>query len=336
MKVAICSAQSYDRQFLLAANRDAGHELVFFDSHLCEETRQMVGGFPAVCVFVNDTLNAPVLETLVAQGTRLIALRCAGFNNVDIQAANSVGLRVVRVPAYSPHSVAEHTVVLMLALNRHLHQAYNRVRNGNFALQGLLGFELRGKTVGIIGTGRIGTAVAQLLRGFGCRLIAHDPQQSSECISLGVEYMPLEQLYADSDIITLHCPLSPPTHHLIDAPAIARMKHGVMLINTSRGAVIDTRAVIEGLKSSKIGYLGLDVYEQEGDLFFQDLSDQVLKDDVFGRLLTFPNVLITGHQGFFTAEALSSIAQTTLQNISVFERDGICQNEVTVELLRTG
>jgi D-lactate dehydrogenase len=210
------------------------------------------------------------------------------------------------------------------------------VRNGNFALQGLLGFELRGKTVGIIGTGRIGTAVAQLLRGFGCCLIAHDPQPSSECISLGVEYMPLEQLYADSDIITLHCPLNPETHHLIDAAAIARMKHGVMLINTSRGAVIDTPAVIEGLKSSKIGYLGLDVYEQEGDLFFQDLSDQVLKDDVFGRLLTFPNVLITGHQGFFTAEALSSIAQTTLQNISVFERDGICQNEVTVELLRTG
>ncbi|HEY6044300.1 MAG TPA: NAD(P)-dependent oxidoreductase, partial [Nitrosospira sp.] len=217
MKVAICSAQSYDRQFLMSANRDAGHELVFFDSHLCEETRQMVAGFPAVCVFVNDTLNAAVLETLAAQGTRLIALRCAGFNNVDIQAASNLGLRVVRVPAYSPHSVAEHTVALMLALNRHLHQAYNRVRNGNFALQGLLGFELRGKTVGIIGTGRIGTAVAQILRGFGCRLIAHDPQQSSECISLGVEYMPLEKLYADSDVITLHCPLSPQTHHLIDA-----------------------------------------------------------------------------------------------------------------------
>ena len=336
MKVAVCSAQSYDRQFLLAANRDIGHELMFFDSHLCEETRQMVAGFPAVCVFVNDTLNAAVLQTLAAQGTRLIALRCAGFNNVDIQAANSLGLRVVRVPAYSPHSVAEHSVGLMLALNRHLHQAYNRVRNGNFALQGLLGFELRGKTVGIVGTGRIGAAVARILHGFGCRLVAHDPQQNPECISLGLEYIPLEQLYADSDIITLHCPLNRKTHHLIDRAAITRMKRGVMLINTSRGAVIDTLAVIEGLKSSKIGCLGLDVYEQEGDLFFQDLSDQVRQDDVFERLLTFPNVLITGHQGFFTAEALSSIAQTTLQNISVFEHDGVSQNEVTVELLRAG
>ncbi|MDE2365742.1 MAG: 2-hydroxyacid dehydrogenase [Betaproteobacteria bacterium] len=336
MKVAVCSAQSYDHQFLPAANRDIGHELVFFDSHLCEETRRMVAGFPAVCVFVNDTLNNPVLEALAVQGTRLIALRCAGFNNVDIQAASSLGLRVVRVPAYSPHSVAEHAVSLMLALNRHIHQAYNRVRNGNFALQGLLGFELRGKTVGIIGTGRIGVAVAKILHGFGCRLVAHDLQPSAECIRLGVEYVPLKQLYAESDIITLHCPLNPQTHHLIDAAAIARMKQGVMLINTSRGAVIDTRAVIAGLKSSKIGNLALDVYEQEGDLFFKDLSDQIIKDDIFGRLLTFPNVLITGHQGFFTAEALSSIAQTTLQNISIFEREGICQNEVTVDLLRAG
>lgn len=334
MRVAVCSTQSYDRQFFLAANHDAGHELVFFDSRLCEETRQMVAGFPAVCVFVNDTLDAAVLTALAAQGARLIVLRCAGFNNVDIQAANDLGLRVVRVPAYSPHSVAEHSVALMLALNRHLHRAYNRVRNGNFALQGLLGFELRGKTVGIVGTGRIGAAVAQILHGFGCRLIAYDPQPNPGCISLGVEYVPLEKLTAVSDIITLHCPLNQQTRHLIDTVAVARMKQGVMLINTSRGAVIDTLAVIEGLKSSKIGHLGLDVYEQEGDLFFQDLSDQVIQDDVFERLLTFPNVLITGHQGFFTDEALSSIAQTTLQNISVFERDGVCQNEVTVELLR--
>ena len=333
MRVAVCSAQSYDRQFFTAANHDVGHELVFFDSHLCHETRQMVGDFPAVCVFVNDTLDATVLETLAAHGTRLIALRCAGFNNVDIRGASKLGLHVVRVPAYSPHSVAEHSVGLILVLNRHLHQAYNRVRSGNFALQGLLGFELRGKTIGIVGTGRIGVAITQILRGFGCRLIAHDPQESLECISLGVEYVPLEKLYAESDIITLHCPLNPQTHRLIDRAAISQMKRGVMLINTSRGAVIDTQAVIEGLKSAKIGSLGLDVYEQEGDLFFQDLSDQVIQDDVFGRLLTFPNVLITGHQGFFTAEALSSIAQTTLQNITVFERDGICQNEVKVDLL---
>lgn len=333
MKIAVCSAQSHDRQFLSAANGDFGHELTFFDSHLCEETRQMVAGFPAVCVFVNDTLDAPVLEALAAQGTRLIALRCAGFNNIDIQAASRLGLRVVRVPAYSPHSVAEHAVALMLMLSRHLHQAYNRVRNGNFALQGLLGFELRAKTVGIVGTGRIGSAVAQILHGFGCRLFAHDPEQNTECSDLGVEYVSLERLYADSDIITLHCPLNPRTHRLIDAAAIEHMKRGVMLINTSRGAVIDTRAVIDGLKASKIGYLGLDVYEQEGDLFFQDLSDQVRQDDVFERLLTFPNVIITGHQGFFTAEALASIAQTTLQNISLFEHEGLCQNEVTLELV---
>ena len=334
MKVAVCSAKPYDRQFLEAANLNIGHELAFFDLPLCEETQRMVEGFPAVCVFVNDTLNADVLRTLSSQGTRLIALRCAGFNNVDIQAAVDLGLHVVRVPAYSPHSVAEHCVGLMLALNRRLCQAYNRVRSGNFELQGLLGFELRGKTVGIIGTGRIGTAVVQILHGFGCRLIAYDPQHSPECIRLGVEYVPLEKLYADSDIITVHCPLNQKTHHLIDRAAIMRMRQGIMLINTSRGAVIDTQAVIEGLKSSKIGYLGLDVYEQEGDLFFQDLSDQVIQDDVFLRLLTFPNVLITGHQGFFTVDALSSIAQTTLQNISTFERDGVCQNEVTPALLR--
>jgi D-lactate dehydrogenase len=333
MKIAVCSAQSYDRQFLSDANRDFGHELTFFDSHLCQETRQMVAGFPAVCAFVNDTLDALVLEALAGQGTRLIALRCAGFNNVDIPAACKLGIQVVRVPAYSPYSVAEHTVSLMLALNRHLHQAYNRVRNGNFALQGLLGVELHGKTVGIIGTGRIGSAVAQILRGFGCRLIAHDPEQSIDCISLSVEYVPLEQLYAGSDIITLHCPLNPQTHHLIDAAAVARMKPGVMLINTSRGAVIDTRAVIEALKACRIGYLGLDVYEQEGDLFFQDLSDRVRQDDVFERLLTFPNVVITGHQGFFTVEALASIAHTILQNISLFEAGKSCQNEVTTRLI---
>lgn len=333
MKIAVCSAKHYDRQFLMTANGSARHEFAFFESRLSGETREMVAGFPVVCVFVNDVLNAPVLETLVANGTRLIALRCAGFNNVDIQTATALGLHVVRVPAYSPHSVAEHTVGLMLALNRRLHHAYNRVRNGNFELQGLLGFELRGKTMGIIGTGHIGTAVAEILQGFGCRLLGYDPQPSEKCIGLGLEYVPIEQLYTQSDIITLHCPLNQQTHHLIDAEAISRMKQGIMLINTSRGAVIDTQAVIGGLKSSKIGYLGLDVYEQEGDLFFQDLSDQVIQDDVFQRLLTFPNVLITGHQGFFTVEALSSIAETTLENISLFEREGICQNEVTLAML---
>ncbi|MEQ1525943.1 MAG: 2-hydroxyacid dehydrogenase [Gallionella sp.] len=334
MKIAVCSTQSYDRKFLLEANREFVHELVFFDAHLNEETWRMVAGFPAVCVFVNDTLDAAVLTSLAEQGTRLIALRCAGFNNVDVQSATDLGLKVVRVPAYSPHSVAEHSVALMMALNRKIPRAYNRVRDGNFALEGLLGFELRGKTVGIIGTGRIGAAVAGILHGFGCRLIAYDPQPNSECLSLGVEYVSLPQLYAASDIITLHSPLNKQSLHLINAVAVAQMKTGVMIINTSRGGVIDTPAVVAGLKSCKIGYLGLDVYEQEGDLFFQDLSGQVIQDDMFERLLTFPNVLITGHQGFFTQEALSSIAQTTLQNISLFEKTGQCQNQVTMELLR--
>jgi len=334
MRVAVCSAQSYDRKFLLEANRELGHDLVFFNSHLCDETQSMVAGFPAVCVFVNDALSTTVLQALAAQGTSLIALRCAGFNNVDISSAISIGLHVVRVPAYSPHSVAEHCVALILSLNRRLHLAYNRVRSGNFSLQGLLGFEMRGKTVGVIGTGRIGTVVVKILHGFGCCLIAHDPKQNSDCINLNVEYVSLKELYASSDIITLHCPLNRQTLHLIDAEAVESMKQGVMLINTSRGAVIDTPAVIDGLKSSKIGFLGLDVYEQEGDLFFQDLSNEIIQDDVFQRLLTFPNVLITGHQGFFTDEALSSIAQTTLQNISLFEKKGVCQNEVTLELLQ--
>jgi D-lactate dehydrogenase len=334
MKIAVCSTQSYDRKFLAEANREFAHELTFFDAHLNEETWRMVAGFPTVCVFVNDTLNAVVLTNLAEQGTRLIALRCAGFNNVDVQAATDLGLKVVRVPAYSPHSVAEHSVALMMALNRKIPRAYNRVRDGNFALEGLLGFELLGKTVGIIGTGRIGAAVAGILHGFGCRLIAYDPQPNAECLSLGVEYVSLQQLYAASDIITLHSPLNKQSLHLINSAAVAQMKRGVMLINTSRGGVIDTPAVIAGLKSCKIGYLGLDVYEQEGDLFFQDLSNQVIQDDMFERLLTFPNVLITGHQGFFTQEALTSIAQTTLQNISLFEKTGQCQNQVTMELLR--
>ncbi|MFZ5502883.1 MAG: 2-hydroxyacid dehydrogenase [Pseudomonadota bacterium] len=334
MKIAICSAQPHDKQFLQEANRDGTHDLVFFESRLCEETCRMVADFPAVCVFVNDTLNAPVLQSLAEHGTRLIALRCAGFNNVDIQTASRLGIRVVRVPAYSPSSVAEHSIALMLSLNRGIHRAYNRVRNGNFCLDGLLGFDLRGKTAGIIGTGRIGATVAQILHGFGCQLLAYDPFRNPDCERLGAQYVELETLYQNSDIITLHCPLNQQTHHLIDSAAIAKMKHGVMLINTSRGGVIDALAVIAALKSKKIGYLGLDVYEQEGDLFFRDLSNQVIQDDVFERLLTFPNVLITGHQGFFTTEALRNIAHTTLQNISIVERNEPCQNEVTRELLR--
>lgn len=334
MKIAVCSAHPYDRQFLQEANATFGHELSFFDARLNEETRQMVAGFPAICAFVNDTLSEAVLQALARQGTQLIALRCAGFNNVDLAAAARHGIRIVRVPAYSPHSIAEHTLALILTLNRKTHRAYNRVRDGNFSLDGLLGFELRGRTIGIIGTGRIGLATAEILRGFGCRLLAHDPYPNPECLALGARYVTLDELYRESDLITLHCPLNQESFHLINAAAIGKMKRGVTIINTSRGAVIDTPAVIAALKSGRIGGLGLDVYEQEGDLFFQDLSCQVIQDDMFERLLSFPNVLITGHQGFFTAEALASIARTTLDNVRVFEQSGLCPNEVTTALVR--
>jgi D-lactate dehydrogenase len=252
----------------------------------------------------------------------MIALRSAGFNHVDLGAAASAGIAVARVPAYSPHAVAEHTVALILRLNRKMHRAFNRVREGNFALDGLLGFDLHGKTVGIVGTGKIGEIVARILNGFGCRLLAFDPDPNPACVALGVEYVALDDLFANSDVITLQCPLTPQTHHMVDRDAIARMKPGVMLINTSRGAVVDTSALIAGLKQGRVGSVGLDVYEEEADLFFEDLSNTFIEDDVFARLLTFPNVLITGHQAFFTHEALSAIAETTIANLSAFERDG--------------
>ncbi len=328
MRVAVFSTRSWDREFLDEANASFGHELVYFESRLGPETAALADGFPAVCVFVNDQLDAPVLERLHAGGTRLIALRCAGFNNVDLRRAEQLGLMVVRVPAYSPHAVAEHTVALMLSLDRHIHKAWQRVREGNFDLKGLLGFDLHGKTVGIVGTGRIGTCVARILKGFGCRLLATDIVQSEECLAMGVEYAPLEQLMAESRIVTLHCPLTPQTHHLINADTLAMARPGFMLVNTSRGAVVDTRAAIDALKSGRLGALGMDVYEQEADLFFEDLSDQVIQDDLFERLLTFPNVLVTGHQGFFTEEALEAIARTTLDNIRCFEVGGNCPNAV--------
>jgi D-lactate dehydrogenase len=253
---------------------------------------------------------------------RLLALRSAGFNHVDLQAAQRLGLAVGRVPAYSPEAVAEHAVALILTLNRNIHRAYNRVREGNFSLDGLLGFDLHGRSVGIIGTGQIGTAFARIMRGFGCRLLAHDPQENAECVALGVAYRPLDALLADSDIVSLHCPLIPATRHLLDGERLARMKHGAMLINTSRGAILDTAAVIRALKSGQLGHLALDVYEEEEKLFFEDLSGTVIADDVFARLLTFPNVLITGHQGFFTEQAMRAIAETTLANVARFAETG--------------
>ena len=262
-----------------------------------------------------------MIATLASLGVRLVALRCAGYNNVDRKAASKHGITVVRVPGYSPYAVAEHTIGLMLALNRKLHRAYNRVREGNFALDGLLGFDMHGKTVGVIGTGQIGTVVSQILTGLGCPTLAFDPIPNEACRSLGVRYVELNQLFAESDIITLHCPLTPGNKYMIDKAAIARMKTGVMLINTSRGALLDTVAIVEGLKSGRIGYLGLDVYEEEEEIFFEDRSGLILSDDVFARLLTFPNVIITGHQAFFTREALSNIAATTIDNITKFENN---------------
>lgn len=334
MKVAVFSTKPHDRRFLDAANREAGHELVYFEPRLVPETAPLAAGFPAVCAFVNDRLDRPVVEVLAAGGTRLIALRSAGFNHVDLEAAEALGMTVVRVPAYSPYAVAEHTVGLMLALNRKLPRAAARVREGNFSLDGLLGFDVYGKTVGIVGTGKVGAVVARIMAGFGCRLLGYDPYPNEICRTLGMTYVPLDALLGGADIVTLHLPLTPESHHLIDAEAIWRMKSGAMLINTSRGALLDTAAVIEGLKAERIGALGLDVYEEEADLFFEDLSNRVIQDDVFARLLTFPNVLITGHQAFFTEEALTAIAETTLANITAIECGGPCANAITEAMVR--
>jgi D-lactate dehydrogenase len=317
--VAVYSSKPYDQKYLLAANQTLGHRLIFLEERLSARTAALAAGCGAVCAFVNDRLDRPAVEALHGLGVRLIALRSAGFNHVDVAAARGLGMTVTRVPAYSPDGVAEHTVGLMLALNRKIHRAYNRVREGNFALDGLLGFNLRGKTVGVVGTGKIGEAVTRILAGFGCGLIGYDPYPNAACAGLGMRYLPLTELLAAADIVTLHCPLTAETRHMIDAEAISRMKRGAMLINTSRGGLIETAAAIAGLKQGQIGYLGLDVYEEEEELFFEDFSDQVILDDVFMRLLTFPNVIVTGHQAFFTEEALVNIAESTLASITDFE-----------------
>lgn len=329
MRVAFFSSRSYDREFFTAANEEHGHELTFFDPRLTLSTSALATGYPAICVFVNDKLDKVVIENLAKSGLRLIALRSAGYNHVDLEAADHARVHVSRVPSYSPQSVAEHTIALMLTLNRKVHRAYARVREGNFALEGLMGREMRGQTVGIVGTGRIGARVAQILKGFDCRILAYDFVTNIRCQALGVQYVSMQELLEQSDVVTLHCPLTPATHHLIDTEAIASMKSGVALINTSRGALIDTRAVIEGLKAGKVGYLAIDTYEEEQDIFFDNLSDKMIHDDVFARLLTFPNVLVTGHQGFFTREALDIIARTTLSNITAFERGDMCKNTLT-------
>ena len=320
MKIAMFSTKNYDQASFERTNRELGHghEIVYLEPRLVAATAPLAADVPAVCPFVNDRLDAEVLRILRDHGTELIALRSAGYNHVDLEAADDLGLTVARVPAYSPHAVAEHAVALILSLNRKVFRAYNRVREGNFSLEGLMGFDLHGRTVGVVGTGRIGVLFAGILRGFGCEVLGYDPHPNPEAEAV-LTYVPLDELFARSHIVSLHCPLTPATRHLIDARAIERMRDGVMLINTSRGQLVDTLAAIEGLKSGRIGHLGLDVYEEEEGLFFQDLSDQVIQDDVFSRLLTFPNVIVTGHQGFFTQEALRGIAETTLANVTAYE-----------------
>lgn len=320
MKVAVFSTQPYDREPLNAANQGHAHELIFSEARLDTDTADWASSFEAVIVFVNDSLGRGVLERLRAGKTRLIALRSAGFNNVDLDAARELGLTVARVPAYSPHAVAEHAVGLILTLNRKYHRAYARVRESNFSLEGLCGFDLIGRTVGVIGTGAIGLAFARIMLGFQCRVLAYDPWPSDDGRALGLSYVSLNDLVRASDIISLHCPLTPETHHMINASTLSKMKRGVMLINTGRGALIDSRAAITALKSGHLGHFGIDVYEEEENLFFRDLSGQIVQDDVFMRLLTFPNVIVTAHQGFFTREALANIAETTVMNLTAFER----------------
>lgn len=330
MRVAVLSTRPYDIRFLTAANAQTRHKLAFLEARLSADTVELLAGFDAVCTFVNDSLDRRVLEAARARGVRLVAQRAAGFNNIDLCAARDLGIAVARVPEYSPHAVAEHTLALMLTLNRKVHRAYNRVREGNFALEGLMGFDMCGKTAGVVGTGAIGRIVARQLHGLGCAVLAVDPRPDPGLSALGVRYVSMNELLAACDLVTLHCPLTPATRHLIDRGAIQRMKPGVMIVNTSRGAVIDTRAVIAGLKSGAIGHLGIDVYEEEAGLFFDDHSAQAIDDDVFARLLTFPNVIVTGHQGFFTREALVAIAETTIRNITEFERTGLAAHPVSV------
>lgn len=323
IRIAFFSTTKTDKRVFQAHLHDLPIELTFFDEHLSERTVPLAQGFDGVCVFVNDLLSGGVLEQLAEYGVRLVALRCAGFNNVDMQMAQHLKMTVLRVPAYSPMAVAEHAVALMLTLNRKTHKAYNRVRDGNFTLEGLLGFDMCHKTAGIVGTGRIGRQLVPILKGFGMHILAYDPYPSNLLEQSGVQYVELEELYAKADIISLHVPLTPSSKHMIGMDALDKMKEGVMLINTSRGGLLDTEAVIAALKSRKLGYLGIDVYEQEDNLFFEDHSEEIIEDDIFERLVTFPNVLVTAHQAFFTQEALNNIAEITLANIMDFVEDNI-------------
>ena len=328
MRIAVFSTKSYDQEYFEKYLKDYNYSFSFFETALNKNTANLSIGFDVVCVFVNDKLDADTIKILAKNEVRLIAMRCAGYNNLDIKSAKSNNIKVVRVPAYSPEAVAEHSTALILTLNRKTHKAYNRIREGNFSLKNLIGFNLFGKTVGVIGTGQIGAAFCRIMKGFGCKVIAYDISESAELVDLGVDYLSLNEVFKRSDILSLHCPLTPDTKYIVDEKSLSLMKKGVMIINTSRGALINTADVITNLSNQKIGYLGIDVYEQEADLFFEDLSESIIHDDLILRLNSFPNVLITSHQAYFTKEAMEEITITTLENIKSFEKKLELKNEI--------
>lgn len=328
MKIVFFSAKPYDKLFFDKANQQYGFEIEYYETHLGPHIVNVVENAEAVCVFVNDKLNAEVLEVLAARGVKIIALRCAGFNNVDLETAKRLGFSVCRVPAYSPEAVAEHAVAMLLTINRKTHKAYNRVREQNFALNGLLGYNLHGKTIGVVGTGKIGKAFCNIMLGFGCTIIAYDLYEDKSLIEKGVTYVPFSNLLLQSDIISLHCPLTPENHYLLNKETIHQMKPGVTIINTSRGGLINTADIIHALKTRQVGALCIDVYEQEEKLFFRDLSASIIEDDNIQRLMSFPNVLITAHQAFFTEEAIAEIAQVTMNSIAVLNDNKMPQPAV--------
>jgi D-lactate dehydrogenase len=329
MKIAFFDTHEFEKEYWQKANSEFAFDLQFLEPRLTFQTAGLAADMDVVCSFVNDRIDAETVKKLKDSGIRLIALRSAGYNQVDLNACNTLGVPVVRVPEYSPYAVAEHALCLILSLNRKIHRAHARVREANFSLNGLVGFDIHGKTVGILGTGKIGSVMCQLMAGFGCQILAYDVKPNANLVDrLSVKYTSLDEIYRQSDIVSLHLPLTPDTRHILNGTTIAKMKPGVMIINTGRGALIDTTALISALKSGQIGYAGLDVYEEEEGIFFNDLSDQVLRDDALARLLTFPNVLITSHQAFLTREALMNIARTTLENIQAFARGDKLGNQV--------
>ncbi len=329
MKIAFFSSKKYDEISFNNVN-NGQHEFEFFEEQLNSKNAFLAEGFDAVCVFVNDKVNSTAIAALDKAGIKTIAFRSAGYNNLNMKVAKELGMRVVRVPAYSPQAVAEHAVALILTLNRKIHKAYNRVRENNFSIENLTGFDLHGKTVGVIGTGLIGKTFCKIMIGFGCKVIAHDVHPNEELKNSGVNYVGLDELLQQSDIISLHCPLLPETTHIINKDSLANMKQGAMLINTSRGGLLNTQDVIESLKAKHLGYLGIDVYEQEAGIFFNDLSETIIEDDSIARLMTFPNVIITSHQGFFTKEALEQIANTTLNSLYTIEKGEPLNEKVIV------